>query len=106
MPLLTWISLVFFLLALIGSGAFVALHGLRTWRAARRLSGAAGAGLDRISRGAADAEARAVALSDGNVRLALAVERLQRSRAQLTLLGEAATRARATLDPRRTFPRK
>jgi hypothetical protein len=106
MPLLTWISLLFFLAALIGTGTFAVLHGLRTWRAARALSGVAGPELDRISRGAAEAEAHAVALSDGNVRLALAVERLQRSLAQLAILQDAATRARATLDPRRAFPRK
>src|SRR4051794_31967580 len=105
-PLLTWISLFFFVAALVGSSAFAVVHGLRTWRAARALSGAAGEGLDRVSRGAAEAGAHAGALSDGNVRLAVAVERLQRSRAQLTLLRDAATRARATLDPRRALPRK
>jgi hypothetical protein len=106
MPLLTWLCLVFFLAALIGSGAFAAVHGLRTWRAARVLSGGVEPEIDRISRGAERAEAQAARISDGSARLALAVERLQHSRAQLEILRDATARARATLDPRRAFPRK
>jgi hypothetical protein len=105
-PLLTWISLLFFLAALIGSGTVAGLHGLRTWRAARALSGAAGPEVDRISRGAEEAERRAAALSDGNEQLAVAVERLQRSLAQLAILRNAAERARKTLDLRHVLPRK
>jgi hypothetical protein len=106
LALLTWISLLFFLAVFIGSATFAALRGLDTWRAARGLSGAVGPELNRISRTAAEAEAHAVRLSDGNARLALAVERLQRSLAQLAVLRHAASRARGTLDPRRAFPRK
>ena len=106
MSLLAWVSLLFFAVALVGSAAYATVHGLRTWRAARALSGAVGPGLDRISRGAEHAEAHATRLSDGSVQLSLAAERLQRSLAQLDILRDAATRARATLDPRQAFPRK
>ena len=106
MPLLTWFSLLFFVAALIGSGTVAALHGLRTWRAARALSSAAGPEFDHISRGTEEADRRATALSDGNEQLALAVARLQHSLAQLAILREAAERARKTLDLRRLAPRK
>ena len=106
MPLLAWFSIAFFVAALIGSGALATVHGLRTWRAARAFSGAAEPELDRISRGAERAEARAASLSANNERLSVAVERLQRSIAQLEILSDAAKRTRATLDPRRLFPRK
>jgi hypothetical protein len=106
MALLAWISLLFLVVAVVGSVSLATVRGLRTWRAVRAFSGATTGALDDVSRIAAEAERHAVSLSEGNARLGAAVTRLQSSLAQLAILRSAASDARAVFDVRSVFPRK
>jgi hypothetical protein len=107
MALLVWISLAFLVVALVGSIATAAVRGLRLWRGFRAVSGAVSSALDDVSRRAAEAERRAVALGEHGEGLQAAVERLRESLAQLAVLRSAATDARATLFAfRGVVPRK
>jgi hypothetical protein len=90
MALVAWISLLFFVVAFVGSLIVAAVHGLRTWRIAGSFSGAATPALDDVMRGASKAEARATSLSEKSEKLNAAVARLQESLAQLAVLRSAA----------------
>ncbi|MDX6475939.1 MAG: hypothetical protein QOH95_1450 [Gaiellaceae bacterium] len=107
MGLLTWISLLFLVLALAVSVTIAVRGGLRAWRAFRGLTGATTAALDDVVRTASEAEGHAVAFSDGSEQLSAAIARLQRSLAELGVLGSALSDARASLlSFRGAVPRK
>jgi len=107
MALLAWFSLLFLVVALVGSLTLAVLRGLRAWRAVKAFTGAAGSRLEEAMRTASEAEAHAVALSANAERLNAAVERLQESLARFAALRAAANDARGSLlAARRAVPRK
>lgn len=107
MSLLTWLSLGFLLVAVIGSGAVLALRALAAWRTFKAVSGAASDALDAVMQRAEQAETRAVGLADGSGRMASASEDLQKSLAELGALRAAAGEAQALFAGiRGSVPRK
>jgi hypothetical protein len=107
MALLTWISLLFLVLAVVGSIAVAAVRGLRVWRTFHRFSSTTSAALDGVLKAAAEAERHAVALTEGAERLSAALARLEQSRARLAIIQAASTRARSSLLAVRSLvPRK
>ncbi|MFL5953697.1 MAG: hypothetical protein ACJ76I_06285 [Gaiellaceae bacterium] len=97
MALLTWICLLFLVVAVAGSVTFAAVRGLRVWRAFRRLTDAvSGATGDVMRRGEA-AEEHAVALTEKSQRLSAATAHLQRSLSELAILRSAFANARSSL---------
>ena len=97
MALLTWISLLFLVLAVAGSIAFAAVRALRVWRTFNRFSSTASAAVDGVLATAAEAERHAGALTEGTERLSAALARLEQSRARLAVVQAAATQARSSL---------
>ena len=107
MPLLTWLSLLFLMLALLGSITVAVLSGLRAWRAVRRFTRTTTSALGDVLQTAESAEEHAAALPRGAERLTAATTRLQASLAQLAALRSAAADARASLFSfRGAMPRK
>src|SRR5260221_14576039 len=107
MALLTWISLLFLVLALVGSIAVAAVGGLRAWRTFRRFSRTASAAIAGVLETAAEAERHAVAFSEGTAKLSAAPAHLEQARAELAVIQAAATEARSTLFSfRGAVPRK
>jgi hypothetical protein len=107
MALLTWISLLFLVVAVAGAVAVAASRALRAWRAFRRFSRTASAAIGSVLETAAEAERHAVAFSDGTARLSAALAHLEQSRAELAVIQAAATQARSTLFAfRGAVPRK
>ena len=105
--LLALISLVFFLVAILGSLTFAAVHGLRTWRVAGAFSGSATSALGDVMQGASEAERRAAALSEKSDKLNAAVARLQQSLAQLAVIRSAADEVSSSISAvRQEVPRK
>ena len=97
MALLTWISLLFLVLAVLGSLAVAAARALGAWRTFRRFSRTASAAVGRVLETAAEAERHAVALTGGTEKLSAALARLEHSRARLAAIQAAATQARSSL---------
>jgi hypothetical protein len=97
MPLLNWLSLLFLAVSAVGSIAFATVRGLRTWRAARRLSDATSAALDDVMQKGEAAEAKATALTGKSARLESSIAHLQESLAELAVLRAASAHARSTL---------
>jgi hypothetical protein len=97
MSLLTWVSLLFLVVAVSGSIAVAASRGLGTWRAFRRFSKAASAAIGEVLGTAAEAERHATAFTEGTERLSAALERLAESRAELAVIQAAAADARSSL---------
>jgi hypothetical protein len=95
--LLTWICLLFLVVAVVGSAAVAAVRGLRTWRAAKAVSRAASDAMDDVMRRSEAAEARALSLTDHSERLAASIDRLQRSLEELAILRSAFANARSSL---------
>jgi hypothetical protein len=107
MALLTWISLLFLVLALVGSIAFAAARALRAWRTFRRFSRTTSAAIGGVLETATEAERHAVAFTEGAEKLSAALARLEQSRAQLAVIQAAATQARSSLSSLRgAVPRK
>jgi hypothetical protein len=107
MALLTWISLLLLVLAVVGSIAVAALRALRTWRMVKHFSRTTSAAIDGVLETAAEAERHAVALTQGTEKLSAAVARLEQSRARLAVIQGAATQARSSLRAfRGAVPRK
>ena len=107
MALLPWISLLFLVVAVVGSIAVAGVRALRVWRAFRGFSSATTAAIDGVLETAADAERHALALTQGTERLSAALARLARSRARLAVIPGAAAHARASLFAiRGVVPRK
>ena len=97
MALLTWISLLFLAVALIGSIAVAASRGLRAWRTFRRFSSATSSAIDGVLQTISEIDARAARLSENAARLSDAIARLQRSQAELAVIQAAAVDAKASL---------
>jgi hypothetical protein len=107
MALLTWISLVFLVVAVVGSIAFAASRGLHAWRTFKRFSRTTSAAIAGVLETAAEAEQHAVAFTEGGEKLSAALARLEQSRAELAVIQAAATEARSTLSSLRgAVPRK
>ncbi len=103
----TWIAALFALVALLGTGALLAVRALGAWRTFRSFTRTMGAALDSVTRTADAAEAHAVAAAAGAERLASAAGRLQQSVARLTLIRAAAGEFTGTLARLRgAVPRK
>ena len=107
MPLLTWISLLFLVVAIVGSIAVAASRALRTWRTFKRFSKTTSTAVAEVLETAAEAERHAAAFTEGTERLTAALTRLEQSRAQLAVIQAAAAEARASLFAfRGAVPRK
>jgi hypothetical protein len=97
-PVITWIALVFFLVATAGNGIYA---GLRAWRSFKTLGSVAtslAGGLDAVANSADEAIRRATGLSAGTERLSRELGSLAESRAELSVLLGALARVRSTLD--------
>jgi hypothetical protein len=107
MALLTWVSLLFLVVALAGSIAFAGSRGLRTWRAFRRFSTATSSAVADVLNRAAEAEQHVAAFGEGTEKLSAALARLEKSRAELDVIQAAAAEARSSLFAfRGAVPRK
>ncbi len=107
MALLTWVSLLFLVVAVVGSIAFAATRGLRTWRTFRRFSRTTSSAIGGVLETAAEAERHAAAFTEGTEKLTAALARLEASRAELAVIQGAAAEARAPLSSLRgAVPRK
>ena len=107
MALLTWISLLFLVVAIVGSIAYAAARGLRAWRAFRRFSRTTSTAIGGVLETAAEAERHAVAFTEGTEKLSAALAHLERSRAELAVIQAAAAGARSSLlSFRGVVPRK
>ena len=102
-----WLSFAFCVLAVTGSIAFCAVRGRRTWRAFDSTSGRLTDALDEVTAAGEAAERKAMSLSTGSERLVRAIDRLDRSLAELAVLRRAAGEPRALLGSIRVLaPRK
>src|SRR5665213_108195 len=72
MALLTWISLLFLVVALVGSIAVAASRGLRAWRTFKRFSKTTSVAIEAVLETAAEAEQHAVAFTEGTQKLSAA----------------------------------
>jgi hypothetical protein len=107
MALLTGISLLFLVLAAVGSIALAVSRGLRAWRTFRRFSKTTAKAIGEVLETAAAAETHAVALTEGGQKLSAALARLEESRAELAVIQAAAAEARVSLFAfRGAVPRK
>jgi hypothetical protein len=104
MALLTWFSLLFLVVSVVGSIAFAAVRAWATWRTLRGFSRRAAAAVDEVLANAAAAEEHAARLGSGTARLGTTVARLQESLATLSILQGAFADARASASFR--MPRK
>jgi hypothetical protein len=107
MALLTWVSLVFLVVAAVGSIAYAASRALHAWRTFRRFSKTTSSAITGVLETAAEAERHAVAFTEGTEKLSAALARLEESRAKLAVIQAAAAEARSTLTSARgAVPRK
>jgi hypothetical protein len=107
MALLTWVSLLFLVVAIAGSIAFAVSRGLRTWRTFRRFSTTASSAIAGVLETAAEAERHVVAFTEGTEKLSAALARLEGSRAELAVIQAAADEAQSSLFALRgAVPRK
>jgi hypothetical protein len=97
MALLPWISLLFLVVALVGSIAVAAVRALRVWRTFHRFSNTTSAAIAGVLETAAEAERHALAVTEGTERLSAALARLEQSRARLAVIQGAAAHARTSL---------
>ena len=107
MALLTWISLLFLVIAVLGSIAIAATRALRAWRTFRRFSRTTSTAISGVLASAAEAEQHAVAFTEGTEKLSAALAHLERSRAKLAVIQAAVAEARSSLSAfRGAVPRK
>ncbi|MDX6453550.1 MAG: hypothetical protein QOH16_3599 [Gaiellaceae bacterium] len=107
MALLTWISLLFLVVAVVGSIAYAATRALGAWRTFRRFSRTTSAAIGGVLETAAEAEGHALAFTEGTEKLSAALARLEQSRARLAVIQAAASQARTSLSSLRgAVPRK
>jgi phage-related minor tail protein len=107
MALLSWISPLFFVVAIVGSIAVAVARGLGVWRSFRRFSKVTSAAIGNVLDTATEVERHAVALAAGTERLDAALTRLEESRAQLAVIRAAASEVGAPLSAARgAVPRK
>ncbi|HEV7640375.1 MAG TPA: hypothetical protein VGO39_05900 [Gaiellaceae bacterium] len=107
MALLTWLSLLFLVVAMVGSIAVAVSRGLHAWRTFRRFSKTASSAIAEVLDTAAEAERHAVAFTEGTEKLSAALARLEESRAELAVIQAAADEAKSSLFAfRGAVPRK
>jgi flagellar hook-basal body complex protein FliE len=107
MALLTWISLLFLVVAVVGSIGVAASRGLRAWRTFKRFSKTTSSAIGDVLETTAEAERHAAAFTEGTEKLSAALTRLEESRAQLAVIQAAAAEARSSLTSLRgAVPRK
>ena len=107
MTLGNWLSFTFCVVAVAASAAYCAGGGRRTWRAFDSTSGLLTNALDEVSAAGEAAERKALSVSAGSERLVGAIDRLNRSLAELAVLRRAAGEPRALLASiRGLVPRK
>jgi cell shape-determining protein MreC len=107
MALLTWVSLLFLVVAIVGSIAVAVLRGLRAWRTFKRFTRTTTAAMERVLETAAEAERHAVAFTESTEKLNAALAHLEQSRAELAVIQSAAAEARTSLTSfRGAVPRK
>ena len=107
MALLTWVSLLFLVVAVVGSIAYAATRALRAWRTFKRFSRTTSSAIGGVLETAAEAERHAGAFTVSTEKLNAALARLEASRAELALIQAAAGEARAPLASLRgAVPRK
>jgi hypothetical protein len=107
MALLNWLSLLFLVLAVVGSVAVAASRALQVWRTFRRFSHAVSAAVGAVLETAADAERHALAFTESAQKLSASLARLEQSRARLAVIQAAAGEARVSLFAiRGAVPRK
>ena len=91
----------------IASLIYLTRQALKAFRDFKRLGREAGGELDRISATSAQIESHLALAAESGTQLEASLERLQRSRAQLTVLTTALADARASLNRvRSVVPRK
>jgi hypothetical protein len=91
------VAAIFALASVLGTGVFLGLRALGTWRTFRRFTRAASEAVEGVTRTAAEAEKHATAAAAGAEQLTAASRRLQEAVAQLSLLQAAAGEFKATL---------
>jgi hypothetical protein len=107
MALLTWISLLFLVVAVVGSIAYAVSRALRAWRTFRRFSRTASTAIANVLETAAKAEGHAVAFTEGTEKLTAALAHLEQSRAELAVIQAAAAEAGSSFSAMRgAVPRK
>jgi hypothetical protein len=97
MALLTWISLLFLVVAVVGSTVVAATRALRTWRAFKRFSRTTSSVIDDVLESSATIEERVGRLDDKTAGLTAALAQLERSRAELAVIRAAASDAQSSL---------
>jgi hypothetical protein len=97
MSLQTGISLLFLVVAIVGSSVVLTVRGLRLWRAVKSLTGSLTSALADVAERAAATEAHAVAVTGRTERLTVAVAGLQESLERLKILSAATGEARRAL---------
>jgi hypothetical protein len=97
MSLLTWVSLVFLVVAVVGSIAVAVSRGLRAWRAFQRFSKTTSSAIGEVLETATEAERHLAAFTEGTEKLSAALKRLEESRAGLAVIQAAAAEARSSL---------
>src|SRR5258708_36909111 len=107
MALLTWISVLFLVVAVVGSIAVAATRGLRAWRTFRRFSRTTSAAIGGVLETATQAERHAVGFTEGTGKLSAALAHLEHSPAERPVIQAAAAEARSSLGALRgVLPRK
>ena len=107
MALLTWVSLLFLVVAAVGSITYATTRGLRAWRTFRRFSRTASSAIGGVLETATEAERHAAAFTESTEKLTSALTSLEKSRAELAVIQAAAGEARAPFTSLRgAVPRK
>jgi hypothetical protein len=98
MAVLTWIAVVFFLVATIGTALHAARRGWRTFKTFGAVAGSLADAIAAVAASADEAARRAEALPEAGERLSRELSALAVSRAQLGVLLGALARTRETVD--------
>jgi hypothetical protein len=107
MALPTWVSLLFLVVAAVGSIAYAAARGLRAWRTFKRFSKTTSSAIGDVLETVAEAERHVTAFTESTEKLSAALTRLEQSRAELAVIQAAAAEARSSLTSfRGAVPRK
>ena len=96
MPIL-WLTLIFALVVTFAAATYATLKGLEAFRGVKRLGGAVGAELDRISAATEGIERHLTLAAESGTRLEASLARLRSSRARLNVLTSALADARAAV---------
>jgi hypothetical protein len=104
---LTLFSLLFLVVAIVGSGVVLGLRGLRLYRTVKAFGRTATETLGAVTEAGARVEANAAGLSGHTERVTAAAEHLQASLVRLAVLRAAAAEIKRSLDGvRGAVPRK